>query len=89
MQKASRLSDQTSHAGKILPRGVSTVLIGGLPAAVLGDLHACGLTPAHPPSPFITGSNTVLIGGKPALRIGDKAGCGAIITTGYATVEIG
>jgi uncharacterized Zn-binding protein involved in type VI secretion len=67
------------------------VLIGGLPAAVAGDLNACafpGPTP-HPPTPFPVGSTTVLIGGRPALRLGDTAGCGAPIIMGAPTVLIG
>ena len=38
----------------------------GMPAAVMGDNHACAMpTPAgpHPPTPIVKGSATVLIGG--------------------------
>jgi uncharacterized Zn-binding protein involved in type VI secretion len=70
---------------------VSTVLIGGQPAAVAGDLHACSFpgTPQHPPTPIAKGSTTVLIGGRPAARMGDLAGCGAPIVGGLPTVQIG
>jgi uncharacterized Zn-binding protein involved in type VI secretion len=71
---------------------VATVLIGGLPAAVAGDLHTCplawGLVP-HASTPFALGSATVLIGGRPALRAGDLCGCGAPIAGGAANVLIG
>lgn len=72
--------------------GEPTVLIGGMPAAVLGDNHVCSLPPnTHQPkaSPFAMGSATVLIGGKPALRTGDVCGCGASVAIGEPTVMIG
>ena len=70
---------------------MATVLVGGMPAAVAGDMHACSFPPPspHPPSPFAVGSKTVLIGGRPALRVGDMAGCGAPIVAGAFTVNIG
>jgi len=72
--------------------GVPNVLIGGLPAAVMGDMHACTMPPVagpHPPSPIVKGSATVLIGGRPAARMGDMSGCGAPIIMGFPTVLIG
>jgi uncharacterized Zn-binding protein involved in type VI secretion len=72
--------------------GVPNVLIGGLPAAVLGDLHTCAMPPVagpHPPSPMVMGSANVLIGGRPAVRLGDLSGCGAPIVMGQPTVLIG
>lgn len=91
MPNAARILDPSSHAGIVSGPGVPTVIIGGLPAAVVGDLHTCGLPgmPPHPPSPFIKGSNTVLISGKPALRVGDMASCGAVVLVGCPTVIIG
>lgn len=72
--------------------GVPTVLIGGMPAAVLGDNHICALPPTgHQPtaSPFTLGSATVTIGGKPAVRVGDVCACGASAAVGEPTVMIG
>jgi uncharacterized Zn-binding protein involved in type VI secretion len=72
--------------------GVPTVLVGGTPAAVAGDMHACAMpTPVgpHPPTPFPKGSVTVLVGGRPALRMGDISGCGAPIVMGMPLVEVG
>ena len=92
MPPAARVSDQTSHPGIVAGPGVPTVLIGGLPAAVVGDLHTCLMPPLagpHPPAPFPRGSMTVLIGGRPALRMGDMSACGAVIITGAFTVMIG
>jgi uncharacterized Zn-binding protein involved in type VI secretion len=91
MPPAARVGDTTGHPGTITGPGVSTVLIGGMPAAVMGDMHACAFPPpaSHPPTPFAKGSGTVLIGNRPALRIGDTAGCGAPVAVGAVTVMIG
>lgn len=90
MPPAVRVTDPTVHGGLVTGPGVATVLIGGMPAAVMGDLHACPIQPGHPPtSPFPAGSATVLIGGRGALRVGDAAGCGAIAPAGYPTVLLG
>jgi uncharacterized Zn-binding protein involved in type VI secretion len=40
----------------IAPPGCPTVLIGGMPAARMGDMSACG-------APIIMGCPTVMIGG--------------------------
>lgn len=92
MPAAARLTDTTTHGGTIIGPGEPTVLIGGMPAAVIGDNHVCSLPPnTHQPtvSPFIAGSGTVLIGGKPALRVGDSCVCGASAAVGEPTVVIG
>jgi uncharacterized Zn-binding protein involved in type VI secretion len=81
--------DLTNHPGVVSGPGVPTVLVGGLPAAVVGDLHTCGNPSPHPPTPFVKGSATVLIGGRPALRLGDSATCGAVIVGGHPLVLIG
>lgn len=92
MPPAARVGDPTGHPGTVAGPGVATVLIGGPPAAVVGDIHACAMPPLagpHPPNPFPKGSATVLVGGRPALRLGDVAGCGAPIVSGAPTVLIG
>ena len=92
MPPAARIADPTGHPGVIAGPGVPTVLIGGLPAAVLGDTHTCAMPPLagpHPPTPIVKGSVTVLIGGRPAARMGDLAACGAPIIFGFPTVLIG
>jgi uncharacterized Zn-binding protein involved in type VI secretion len=92
MLPAARVSDQTSHPGIVAGPGVPTVLVGGLPAAVVGDLHTCLMPPLagpHPTAPFPMGSMTVLIDGRPALRMGDISACGAVIISGSFTVLIG
>jgi uncharacterized Zn-binding protein involved in type VI secretion len=92
MPAAARVGDTTNHGGTIIGPGVSTVLIGGMPAAVVCDSHVCSLPPnSHQPtaSVFPTGSATVLIGGMPALRTTDACICGAMAAVGEPTVLIG
>lgn len=91
MPPAVRVGDPTVHGGVVTGPGVATVLLGGLPAAVLGDLHACAIPPpGHVPvTPFPSGSATVLVGGRPLVRVGDVAGCGATAVTGLPTVVVG
>lgn len=71
--------------GPVLPAGCPTVLIGGLPAARLGDMALC----VGPPDTIIKGSATVLIGGAPAARLGDSTAHGGTIAAGCPTVLIG
>jgi uncharacterized Zn-binding protein involved in type VI secretion len=90
MPAAARVTDLSTHGGVVVGPGVPTVLVAGMPAAVLGDLHSCPIVPPHPPvSPFVLGSATVLIGGRPALRVGDVCACGAGAAVGAPTVLIG
>ena len=71
--------------GPVIGPGVPTVLVGSLPAAVLGDNAVC----VGPPDTIVKGSATVLIGGKPAARIGDTTAHGGSIVLGLPTVLIG
>ena len=71
--------------GPILPPGAPLVLIGGLPAARMGDMATC----VGPPDTIIIGSPTVLIGGQPAARLGDSCAHGGAIVVGCPTVLIG
>ncbi len=71
--------------GPVLPPGCPTVLIGGLPAARVGDMLTCtGL-----PDTIAAGSGTVMIGGSPAARMGDSTAHGGVIILGCPTVIIG
>jgi uncharacterized Zn-binding protein involved in type VI secretion len=94
---AARLGDPTVHGGTIVA-GFPTVLIGGMPAARLTDMHVCPMvTPGVPPVPHVggpitLGSATVLIGNLPAARMGDMATCTGppdMIASGCMTVLIG
>jgi uncharacterized Zn-binding protein involved in type VI secretion len=71
--------------GPILPPGCPTVLIGGLPAARMGDMATC----VGPPDTIVGGCPTVLIGGQPAARMGDATAHGGVIVLGCFTVLIG
>ncbi|MEA4838574.1 MAG: PAAR domain-containing protein [Rhodospirillaceae bacterium] len=71
--------------GPVIGPGVPTVLIGKLPAAVVGDHCIC----AGPPDMIVSGSATVLIGGKPAVRMGDVTAHGGSVALGLPTVMIG
>ncbi len=94
-QPAARISDMhicpmvtgtVPHVGgPILPPGCPTVLIGGLPAARVGDMATC----SGPPDSIVLGSATVLIGGQPAARLGDTTSHGGSIVLGCFTVLIG
>ncbi|HVI44764.1 MAG TPA: PAAR domain-containing protein [Chitinophaga sp.] len=71
--------------GPVSGPGIPTVLIGGMPAAVVGDMLTC----VGPPDVIIKGSATVMIGGKPAARMGDMTAHGGTIVAGLPTVMIG
>ena len=71
--------------GPILPPGSATVLIGGLPAATLGEMLTC----AGGPDTIIGGSATVFVNGKPLARMGDQTAHGGTIILGCLTVKVG
>ncbi len=95
MPPAARLTDMhvcpmvtgvVPHVGgPIVGPGLPTVLIAGMPAAVVGDLVTC----VGPPDSIVKGSATVMIGGKPAARMGDSTAHGGSIVLGAPTVMIG
>jgi uncharacterized Zn-binding protein involved in type VI secretion len=70
--------------GPILPPGVPTVLIAGLPAAVVGGMATC----ASAPDVLAQGSTKVMIGGRPAVRMGDMTAHGGVVVMGAPTVMI-
>ncbi len=71
--------------GPVAGPGVPTVIIGGMPAATIGDMCTC----VGPPDAIMKASTTVLIGGKPAARMGDNTAHGGVIVVGFPTVMIG
>jgi uncharacterized Zn-binding protein involved in type VI secretion len=95
MPAAARIGDmhtcplvtaQVPHVGgPVLPAGCPTVLIGGQPAARVGDSATC----SGPPDTIAAGSATVMIGGSPAARVGDSTSHGGSIAVGAPTVNIG
>jgi len=91
---AARIGDMTAHGGTIVV-GFPTVLIGGKPAARIGDNHVCpmvtGIVP-HVGGPIILGAFNVLVGGVPQARVSDMAVCVGppdTITIGESTVLVG
>jgi len=62
---AARVGDTTATGDTITGPGVATVLIGGMPASVMGDLVAGNACTGA----ITMGSPTVLIGGRPAARV--------------------
>ncbi|MFG0273725.1 MAG: PAAR domain-containing protein [Phycisphaerales bacterium] len=72
--------------GPITGPGAATVMIGSMPAAVMGDMLVC----VGPPDTIIKGSATVMIMNKPAARLGDNCAHGGVIVgPGCPTVMIG
>ncbi len=92
---AARLTDPTEHGGIIMAPGCPMVLIGGLPAARITDMHVCpmvdGIVP-HVGGPIVMGSFTVLVGGLPQARVLDELVCIGppdMIAMGCLTVIVG
>ncbi|MBL4630141.1 MAG: PAAR domain-containing protein [Paraglaciecola sp.] len=98
MQPAARITDMhvcpmvtpsvppIPHVGgPVVGPGVPTVLIGNLPAAVVGDSCIC----VGPPDTIAMGSTTVMIGGKPSARLGDSTSHGGSIVLGCVNVLVG
>ncbi len=70
--------------GPLLPMP-STVLIGKLPSAGIGQPCIC----VGPPDVVPMGSTTVFLAKRPALRLGDSGAHGGAIVMGWPTVMIG
>ena len=74
------------HAsGPIVGPGCPQVLIGFMPASVVGDTGIC----VGPPTTIAMGSMKTLIGGKPAVRLGDTTAHGGKVVSGCPQVLIG
>lgn len=71
--------------GPIIGPGAATVLIGGLSAAVEGDMCVC----IGPPDKISKGSATVTFEGKAAARMGDTTAHGGKLLSMCPTVLIG
>jgi uncharacterized Zn-binding protein involved in type VI secretion len=97
MPPAARISDMHTcplatpgtppvpHVGGPVSAGFPMVLIGGMPAARVGDMAIC----VGPPDSIAMGSPTVLIGNMMAARQGDPTVHGGVISIGFPTVLIG
>lgn len=73
------------HVGGPISVGCPNVIIGGLPAARVGDMAIC----VGPPDTIALGSFTVRIGGMFAARVGDMTAHGGVISLGFPMVMIG
>jgi uncharacterized Zn-binding protein involved in type VI secretion len=62
-----------------------TVIVGGMPAARIGDMLVC----VGPPDVIAMGSMKVIIAGSPAARMGDSTAHGGVIVFGFPTILIG
>lgn len=90
MPPAARVTDLHTcplpyHVGGPILAGEARVLMGGLPAARVGDPAICVIGQDS----IAAGSTTVRIGGKPAARIGDATTHGGTIVIGLPTINIG
>ena len=86
MQTPTPVGPVPHVGGNIVGPGVPNVLIGNMPASVVGDTLICV---APIPDTIVTGSSSVLIGGRPAARLGDSTAHGGTIVIGYPSVLIG
>jgi uncharacterized Zn-binding protein involved in type VI secretion len=94
MPQAARIGDnhtcpmydgKSPHVGGPVSVGAPNVIIGGQPAARIGDMLIC----CGPPDVVAAGEPTVQIAGKPAARLGDRTAHGGVIVVGCPTVLIG
>ncbi|MBN8737575.1 MAG: PAAR domain-containing protein [Xanthomonadales bacterium] len=68
--------------GPIAGPGCPKVLVGGMPAACVGDLATC----VGPPDSIVKGSTKILIGGRPAAMLGSNTAHGGVVVLGCPKV---
>lgn len=68
--------------GPITGPGCPMVLVGGLPAACVGDMVTC----VGPPDSIVSGNPKILIGGRPAALMGSSTAHGGVVVVGCPTV---
>ena len=71
--------------GPITGPGKPTVLIGSMPASVIGDMATC----VGPPDSIMMGATKVLIGGTPGTQVGSTTAHGGAVVLGCPTVLYG
>ena len=72
------------HVGGPIAMGYPKVLIGGMPAARVGDMVTC----VGPPDVIALGSFKVLIGGQPAAHMTSLTAHGGTVVMGYPKVLV-
>ncbi len=70
--------------GPVLPPGAVTTLIGGMPAARVGDMLTC----VGPPDVIVLGSFTTMFQGQPAAYMGSLTAHGGAVVMGWPMVMI-
>lgn len=82
---AARVGDMTVTGDAITGPGVPTVLIGGMPASVVGDT----VSGAACVGAISMGSTTVLIGNRPAARVTSQVSGANPVTGVPVTTAVG
>jgi uncharacterized Zn-binding protein involved in type VI secretion len=72
------------HVGGPIMVGCPNVMIGGFPAARVGDLALC----TGDPDVIMQGSATVMIGGMPAAQMNSATAHGGTVVVGCVTVLV-
>lgn len=85
MHTCPAVTGDVPHVGGPLIASQSSVLIGGLPAAIMNDQAVC----IGPCDHINCGSSSVAIAGLPAVRQGDGSVHGGVVVGGCTTVLIG
>ncbi len=86
MKPVCKLGDINAGLGRTIATS-KTVLVNGLPAALMGDIltpHIKG--PKHAVSKIVTGSPTVFVEGRPLARVGSITSCKHRMITGSFNV---
>jgi uncharacterized Zn-binding protein involved in type VI secretion len=85
MHVCPMLTGPVPHVGgPILPPGAMTVLVGCLPAAVVGGMAVC----VGPPDVIVTGNFTVLAMSQPISHMTASTAHGGMIVLGCPTVLV-
>jgi uncharacterized Zn-binding protein involved in type VI secretion len=71
----------TAQPTGVITQGSPDTMIGGKPAARVGDDATGG-------APVVEGSRDVFINGRPAAIAGGRSGCGGVVVGGSANVFI-
>lgn len=69
--------------GPVTGPGCPNVLIGGMPAACLGDMATC----VGPPDSILGGNPKILVGGRPVAYLGSTTAHGGVVTVGCPKVQ--
>jgi len=70
--------------GPIAGPGAVTTLIGGMPAARVGDMAVC----VGPPDVIVLGSFTTMFQGMPAAYMGSLTAHGGVVVMGFPLVMV-